>query len=112
MEEKIMGILKNTFAFIMGTAMIFLFYYLVSIPVIPCVSVYAIATLFANDSTKSRIMFIIVGTIIGVYFFGMNAILSIKYYPEYLNILGIVLEFITAISFIGAAMACISSLKR
>lgn len=107
-----MGIIKNFFAFIIGTAMIFLFYYLVNIPVIPCVSIYAIALLFANNSIKSRIMFIILGTIIGVYFYGMNVILSIKYYPEYLNILGIVLEIITTISFIGAATIFVSSIKK
>lgn len=107
-----MGILKNTFAFIIGTVMIFLFYYLVSVPVIPCISIYAIALLFANNSKKSRIMFVIIGAIIGTYFYGMNAILSIKYYPNYLNILGIVLEFITALAFIVAAKICISSLKK
>lgn len=107
-----MGLLKNFFAFIIGIVMIFLFYYLISIPVIPCISIYAIALLFSNSNIKSRIIFIIIGTIIGAYCYGMNAFLSIKYYPEYLNILGIIFELITALSFIGAAIIIISAFKN
>lgn len=99
-----MGFIKNLFAFIIGCVLLLLFYQFVNIPILPYISIYAISILFGNGNIKSRMFFIVIGTIIGTYLYGMDAILSIKYYPKYLNILGIILEFVTAISILSTGV--------
>lgn len=107
-----MGIIKNFFAFVIGICMILVFYYYVSIPIIPCLSIHAIALLFENNSTKSRIAFIVIGTIFGMICYGTNAILSIIYYPKDLTIIGIILEFINVYAFFTAAFTLIYGMLK
>lgn len=107
-----MEIIKNFLAFIIGLILLLLFYYYVSIPIIPCISVYATSNLFANNSIKSRVFLIIIISLIGIYFYTANAILSIVHYPKYLNIFGIILEFITVFSFLTACITLVKAWKK
>lgn len=106
-----MGIIKNFLAFLIGLVLLLLFYYYVSIPIIPCISVHATSNLFTNNSVKSRIFLIIIISLIGIYFYTANSVLSIIHYPNYLNIFGIILEFITAFSFFTACVTLVRAWK-
>ena len=49
-----MNTIKNLTAFILGIIALFLFYYYVSIPIIPCLSVYITALLFIKKKKKGE----------------------------------------------------------
>lgn len=106
--------MRSFFAFLIGLVLILLFYYFVSIPILPCVSIFAAALLFvANDRhMRLRMGFIIALTIIAIWIYLNNAISMIRFYPQYGNVLAIIFEFITVLSFVGAGITMsISALK-
>jgi len=102
-----MNTIKNLTAFILGIIALFLFYYYVSIPIIPCLSVYITALLFIQSQEKGeklRKITTIVVAVFGGLLYGINAYMMIKTYPQNGNVLGIIFEILTAIAFIATGM--------
>lgn len=107
-----MNFIKNIFAFIIGMVALVLFVHFIRIPILPCIYVYIITNLFENDNLKSRRFFVLIGSLIGLFIYSYNAIASIIYYPKYLNVIGIIFEFITAFSILTASIFNYSILKQ
>ena len=107
-----MGILKNIFAFLIGIGLLLFFYYHISIPIIPSLSIYPIMLLFENNSLKTRFLFVLLGTIIGVYIYSANAILSIINYPKYLKIIGIILEIVNVFAILTTGITFLQLLYK
>lgn len=99
-----MGILKSFFAFIIGLIALIICYNYIHIPAVVGICIYIPSFLFAsnNYSPKARIIFVVILSIIGIYLYSFNIYTSIKYYPQYLTILGIIFEFINVFSIISA----------
>ena len=94
---------KSFFAFCLGIVLIFIFYYHVSIPVLPCISIHLIASLLVDDKCHTlRRFFVVIGSLLGIACYLGNAILSIIHFPTYMNVLGILLSFVTAFAFLSA----------
>ena len=107
-----MSFFKSLIAFILGIIMLFAFYYLISIPILPCIYIYVIALFLGDNKLVFRRFFIIIGIILGIYFYGANAILSIINYPEYLNIIGIIFELITCFAILSAGITTYTGIDR
>lgn len=111
--DYIISFIKSIFAFIVGIALILLCYYHVHIPVLPSVSIYPIALFLADEKCRSfRKFFVIIGTLVGIACYLGNAILSIIYFPNYLNVFGIILEFVTTFAFISAGYTLFTALRE
>ena len=108
----LISFIKSIFAFCAGIVLIFIFYYYISIPAIPCVSVHLIA-LFLNDGNCRffRKLFVIIGVLLGIACYLGNAILSIVHFPAYSNVLGIIFDFVTAFAFLSAGFTMFVGLK-
>ena len=109
-----MQFIKTIFAFIIGMVATLFCYFCVSIPILPSISVFPVFMLFASDSYLNlRKIFVIITGLFGIYLFGAGAIESIIYYPDYMNVLGIICSFVTAFSYIGSTiMGCAATSKR
>ncbi len=100
-----MGVLKSFLAFLLGLFALIVCYNYISAPVVVCACFYIPGRLFLNKhyAPKSRIFFIILLGIIGVYFYSFNVFCSIKYYPDYGNILAIIFDITNVLAIISAA---------
>ena len=98
----IISFIKSFFAFCLGVVLIFVFYYHLSIPIVPCVSIHLIASLLADEKCVFRRFFVIIGTLLGIFCYVGNAILSIIDFPAYMGVFGIIFSFITAFAFLSA----------
>lgn len=110
-----MDILKSIFAFFVGLIVLLLFYYLVSIPIIPGISIYVACLLFTNTTNsgrKVRTFLIFLLMVIGIIIYGNNTFMMFKYRPEYGNWLAIILEALTTLSIFSAWVTLNSCLKR
>ncbi|WP_258107028.1 hypothetical protein [Christensenella minuta] len=106
--------MRSLFAFLIGLGLLLLFYYFISIPILPCVSIFAAALLFvANDRhMRLRMGFIVSLTVIAIWIYLNNAISMIRFYPQYGSVLAVILEFITIFAFVGVGVSMtISALK-
>ncbi len=108
----LVSFMKSFFAFCVGVVLVLIFYYYVSIPVIPCISVHLIALLL-NDGNCCffRRLFVVIGSLLGIICYLMNAILSIVHFPAYSNVFGIIFDFITAFAFLSAGFTMFIGLK-
>lgn len=96
-----MGILKSFVAFIIGFIILNLFYYLVSIPFLPILSVMIASSIFNdNKGLRLRIFFVILLGLLGVLYYSINAYLGIIDNNSGFTFLGIIFEIITGIMFI------------
>ena len=59
-----MSFIKSLIAFLIGVALLFVFYAYINIPIIHCIYIYAIANIFSDDKYKGRIFFIIIGALL------------------------------------------------
>lgn len=108
----VISFIKSFFAFCVGVVLIFLFYYYVSIPIIPCISIHLIALLLTDEKCLFfRRFFVVIGTLLGIACYLGNAILSITHFPAYLNILGIAFSFVTAFAFLTAGITMLMGLR-
>lgn len=108
----LISFVKSFFAFFVGIVLIFIFYYYVSIPVISCISIHLIASLLNDGNCHSlRRFFVIVGALLGITCYLGNAVLSIIHFPAYSNVLGILLDFVTAFAFLSAGFTMFIGLK-
>lgn len=109
----VVSFIKSFFAFCVGIVLIFVFYYYVSIPLVPCISIYLIASLLADGKCRSsRRFFVVIGTLLGIVCYLGNAILSIIHFPAYMNILGILFSFITAFVFLSTGVTMFVALGK
>ncbi len=99
-----MNFIKNIFAFIIGLILTYLFYTYISIPIIPVFTLYIFLSLsekFKIENLKITSFFTILLLLINLYLYGFAIYTSIKYYPNFQNILGIIFEFINEFTFIA-----------
>lgn len=105
-----MRFFKSILGLIVGVVLLHLFYYLIRIPLIPFLSVYATMYISMMGESGSKNTFAIVSVIIvgliGVFFYASSGIASIKYYPQYGNWLAVIFDFLTAIHIAVASYAC------
>ena len=105
-----MRFLKSFLGLIVGVVLLHLFYYLIRIPLIPFLSVYATMYVSMIGEYRSKNAFSIVAIILvgllGVFFYTSSGIASIKYYPQYGNWLAIIFDFLTAIQIAVASYIC------
>jgi hypothetical protein len=102
-------ILKALAAFILGCIALLLFYYYVSIPIIPCITAYIVSTAFSdNKFSKLRVSLILLFGLLAIFLYGINTLGTIKYYPEYGNIFSIIFDCLTIIAFVGATVVNIT----
>lgn len=104
--------LKSLSAFIIGVVLLFIFYIFVNIPIIHCIYIYAIAILFLDKKTHFRTFFIIIGSLIGICLYGLNVVVSIINYPDYLTIIGILLEVVDIFAIIGTSILYVIEMFR
>lgn len=99
----VFSFIKSFFAFCVGVVLIFLFYYYVNIPVIPCMSIHLIALFLSDEKCRFfRRFFVVIGSLLGIACYLGNAILSIIHFPAYMNVLGIFFSFVTTFAFLSA----------
>ena len=102
-----MGIVKSVLAFICGVVALFLFYYFVSLPIVPCLTVYITGELFLSEDGKglrSRMVFVLLLTLLGISFYALNTWGMIRTYPNNGNVLAIIFEVVNVFAFIGAGV--------
>jgi len=100
------NIIKTITAFILGLVALLLFYYFVSIPILPCITVYITSLAFAeNKPSKLRTLSISIFGLLAISLYGINTLGMIKYYPEYGNAFSILFSSLTIFAFIGATIA-------
>ena len=106
-----MNFIKTIFAFILSLVATFFCYTSVSIPVLPCATVYLAAFFLLSGSyfKLRRVLSVITG-LFGIYLFAVGAIESIIFYPNYMTILGIIFSFVTAFAYIGSTIFCCAAL--
>lgn len=111
--NHVAGFLKCVFSFCVGVVLILVFYYYVSIPIIPCISIHLIASLL-NDGTfhSLRRFFVIIGTLLGIACYLGNAILSIIHFPAYMNVWGILFSLATSFAFLSTGFTMFIALRR
>lgn len=104
-----LNILKPILAFVISLAVLMLFYYFFSIPILPCITVYMTVLLFAPNPAQPcfsvsrllRTVVVLLITAIGVFLYAGNLYVVVRT-AEHVNFLFIITEALTAISFIGA----------
>ena len=90
-----------------GCGAIILCYAFVSIPIVPCAAVW-LAGFLCSKAIRgiSRAVVVIAKIIVaivallGIALFGYGVYQSIAFFPEYLNVFGIILNIITVIGFV------------
>ncbi|MBQ1343569.1 MAG: dimethyl sulfoxide reductase anchor subunit [Firmicutes bacterium] len=99
------SIFKSMAALAISLICTYLFGRFVSIPIIPCVSVYAAALLFLDERGMGfRRVCIIIAAVVGAITFICMAVYAIKRFPDFVNTLGIISFFITAFAYLGAGI--------
>jgi len=108
-----MNFFKSIVAFIIGLVLLLLFYYYVSIPLIPAIAIYASATLFLDNRNKNgiRIFFVLILSLIGLAIYGANTYLTIVNYPDFGNIFSIIFGVVNVLAIFGAGVANIFGLR-
>ena len=104
-----LNLLKPIIAFIVALIALLLFYYLVSLPILPCISTYIAALLFSPSPERPcyvasrvlRTVLILIISVLGFLFYASNLVVTIKI-TQNLNLFFIITEALTALSFIGA----------
>ena len=99
--------MKSVLAFICGIVVLFLFYYFVSLPIVPCLAVYITGTLLLSEDGKGlriRLVFVLLLTILGISFYALNTWGMFRTYPNNGNILSIIFEATNVFAFIGAGV--------
>jgi len=104
-DQLIRSILGGVAALAIGIGAMLFCYYLVSIPILPCLSVYAVGMLF-NDGRTPRIrsLLVILFGLASIALYGTQAVMMIVQYPKYGNWFGVILEWITTFAFLGATV--------
>ncbi len=107
------SIFKSMAALAISLICTYLFARFVSIPIIPCVSVYAAALLFLDDRGLGfRRVCIIIAALAGIIVFVAMAIYAIKHYPDVVNVLGIICFFVNAFAYLTAGVFLVSGNRR
>ena len=107
------SILKSLAALAISLVCTYLFARFVSIPIIPCASVYAAALLFLDERGMGfRRVCIIIAAVVGAITFVSMAVYAIKHYPDFVNTLGIISFFITAFAYLGAGIFHLAASSR
>lgn len=107
-----MSVLKKLLALPIGIILVGIFYQFVSIPIVPCIAVYISAHLLADAHKITRWIILLCTSLFGIYLFGFQTLSAIKFYPQYGNIIAIVFDVATIISFIGAFITNIKATKQ
>ncbi len=96
-----MAYLKAIVTFAISLLAIYLFYDHVSIPIIPCVSLYPLGLLLRTDAARHlRKVFLVISFLLALFLYGLSIYRSIAFYPAHLSVIGIILEGVTIIAFI------------
>jgi hypothetical protein len=99
------SILKSIIAFIISIIALLFCYYYISIPVLPCITVYIISMAFLDDKFSNfRLFLLVLFGIIATLLYGSWSLMAIIHYPDYGNILGIIFLIITTWALIGTSM--------
>lgn len=104
---------------IAGVAVILGFYYLLSIPLIPCVAVWIAFYLSIKgilygsrgECVAVRVVTSIV-TLVGLFFYGTSLWATIRFFPAFGNVLAIIFDALTVLAFIGAWVVTSASLSK
>ncbi len=94
-----MGTIKSFFAFVLGLIALLFCYNNVHLPVVVSFCYYIPGMLFINKhyAPRARIFFIALLTLIGFFLYGFNIVWSIKYFPQYRSVFGIIIDFTNVI---------------
>ena len=101
-----MGTIKSFFAFVLGLIALLFCYNKVFIPFVVSFCYFIPSFLFINKhyAPRARIFFIALLTLIGLFLYGFNIVMSIKYFPQYRSVLGIIIDFINIICILSAGV--------
>lgn len=110
-----MNFIKGLFAFFLSLLALYIMYYYIHIPIIPSFIFYIFVALVSKFNCTNKyinMLFIILLGIISICTYILSIFLSISEYPNYLNFIGIILEFITLFSIISSFFFNLSGLKK
>lgn len=106
--------MRSIIAMFIGIGSTLLFHYFISVPILPAVSIFLTALLFVAKDRHMimRMVCIIVSTIFALLLYLTNAISMIVFYPQYGNVFGVVMEFLTAFAcVVSGILMSISAIK-
>lgn len=117
--KLILQYFKNTLicilGFFIGIIILFIFYSYISIPVIPVFTIYIFVSITLKLNCRNNSIlnsFLTLLTIISVLIYSFNIYYKINFYPEYGNIVSIILDIINILSFLSAFFMFFNILKK
>lgn len=102
-------------SFIFSIIVLYLFYSYVAIPVIPVFTLYIFMRLSEKLNCSNKYIlgfFLLVISALSICIYSFQVYASIRYYPTYGNVLSIILDVITVLSFLSASVTFFSLLKE
>lgn len=100
---------RNILFLVIASIVSYLMYLYVSIPFVPCVILCAAAEFLVTENKNGKRLYsapitLALISILNIYLYVFCIIVSIRYYPQYQNIFGIILKTLTALSIIGLSL--------
>lgn len=100
-----MSFVKSFVAFVLGISALLFFYYKVSIPIIPSISVYLVGMLFNKEANSQlRKALVVLFGFLAIALYGINTFIMIQNYQQHGNVVAIVFGIIDIVAFWGATV--------